>query len=181
MITKLCKYAPRIEFVYKVICEEFNQEPNQQMLILSQNKSLLVDLKKKIDSNLTLSSGYYVGGMKRVDLEESENKDVILATYGMAAEGLDIVGLTTLLLATPRTDIVQAVGRILRADHARPMILDIVDPHQVFKTQSSKRKKYYKKNKYSIALTDSLQYPNIIEGSSKKSRESRCLIDINYE
>jgi len=48
--------------------------------------------------------GYYIGGMKEADLKTSENKTIIVATYAMAAEGLDIKSLTTLLLATPRTN-----------------------------------------------------------------------------
>ena len=178
MITKLCNFEPRTEFIYKVICEEFKQAPSQQMLVLSQNKSLLVNLNKKIEKKAVLSSGYYVGGMKREDLEQSENKQVILATYGMAAEGLDIVGLTTLLLATPRTDIVQAVGRILRTKHNRPLVLDIVDPHQVFQSQSKKRNKYYKKNGYVIEHTDSVCYPNSNRNSTSRT-SSKCLIDIS--
>ena len=45
--------------------------------------------------------------MKEAALKESENCKIILATYAMAAEALDIKTLTTLILATPRTDIKQ--------------------------------------------------------------------------
>ena len=59
-----------------------------------------------------MTVGYYVGGMKEKDLKISETKTVILATYSMAAEALDIKTLTTLFLLTPKTDVQQAVGRI---------------------------------------------------------------------
>ena len=88
----------------------------------------------------------YVGGMKERDLALASEKPVLLATYGMAAEGLDIKTLTTLVLATPRTDIVQAVGRILRSDHVRPLIVDIIDTHECFQRQWKKRLAYYHKN-----------------------------------
>ena len=66
---------------------------------------------------------------------ESESKKIILATYQMAAEALDIKSLTNLLLGTPKTDIVQAVGRILRDKHSNPLIIDIIDSHQCFQNQ----------------------------------------------
>ena len=55
--------------------------------------------------------------MKETDLKISENKSIILATYAMAAEALDIKTLTTLLMASPKTDVTQSIGRILRTKH----------------------------------------------------------------
>jgi superfamily II DNA or RNA helicase len=68
----------------------------------------------------------------------------------MASEGLDIPTLSTLVLATPKTDIVQCVGRILRVKRANPIIVDIVDSHDTFQNQWSKRKTYYRKCNYTI-------------------------------
>ena len=59
-------------------------------------------LYKKIVSDNILTTGYYIGGMKEADLKISEKKQVILATYAMAAEALDIPTLTTLVLATSK-------------------------------------------------------------------------------
>ena len=75
--------------------------------------------------------------MKEEQLKESESKKIILATYSMASEGLDIKTLTTLLLASPKTDIVQAIGRILRTKHTNPLVIDIVDSHDIFQRQFS--------------------------------------------
>jgi superfamily II DNA or RNA helicase len=63
-------------------------------------------------------------------------------------------------LITPKTDIVQTVGRILRAKHAfsHPIIYDFVDTHDVFQRQWLKRKSYYKKQNYKIIGTNSLEY-----------------------
>ena len=89
--------------------------------------------------------------MKEADLKKSELKQVIIATYAMAAEALDIKTLTTLILATPKTDVVQAVGRILRVKHDRPLVIDIIDSHDVFMSQWQKRRKYYASNNYAIS------------------------------
>ena len=45
--------------------------------------------------------GYYLGGMKSDKLKES-GKRLILGTYAMASEGLDIKTLGALLMATLR-------------------------------------------------------------------------------
>jgi superfamily II DNA or RNA helicase len=158
MISKLCTYNRRSEFIINVIKKELEIYPEQQIMILSQNKNLLGYLHKAITSRNIASIGYYVGGMKKEHLKESENKKIIIATYAMAAEALDIKSLTTLILATPRTDITQAVGRILRVKHKRPMVIDIVDTHQVFKKQWLKRKKFYEKNKYKTLYGTSNEY-----------------------
>ena len=52
------------------------------------------------------SVGFYIGGMKQEKLQESETKQIVLATYAMAAEALDIKTLSTLVMITPKTDIV---------------------------------------------------------------------------
>jgi len=112
------------------------------------------------------SVGYYIGGMSEAQLKQSEKKQVILASYSMCQEGLDISTLNAEFLLTPKTDIVQTVGRILRAKHAHclPVIYDFVDSHDLFQRQWLKRKAYYKKQNYTIVATTSMNYsPNIVE------------------
>jgi superfamily II DNA or RNA helicase len=96
--------------------------------------------------------------MKEPALKKSETCQIIIATYAMASEALDIKTLTTLVLATPKTDIVQAVGRILRVKHERPLVIDIVDSHEVFLSQWQKRRKYYLSNNYTVMHTKSPLY-----------------------
>ena len=158
MITKLCSYSHRSEFILKVLKKELQEKPGQQVMILAHNKNLLVYLFKAIEHRNIATVGYYVGGMKANDLKESEDKNVIIATYAMAAEALDIKTLTTLILATPRTDVTQAVGRILRVKHDRPLVIDVLDSHDVFQRQWAKRRKFYEKNNYKIMHTDSNKY-----------------------
>ena len=127
-------------------------------MILAHNKNLLTYLFNAIDHRKIASVGYYVGGMKEGDLKQTEDRKVIIATYAMAAEALDIKTLTTLILATPRTDVIQAVGRILRVKHERPLVIDIVDSHEVFLNQWQKRRRYYMSNQYKIIHTNSNLY-----------------------
>jgi hypothetical protein len=53
-------------------------------------------------------------------------------------------------MATPKTDIVQAVGRILRVKHQQPLVIDIVDTHDVFQRQWVQRRRFYNKQNYEM-------------------------------
>ena len=99
-----------------------------------------------------------MGGMKQKQLKATEEQDIVLATYAMAAEALDIKTLSILVLATPKTDIVQSVGRILRMKHDKPIVVDVVDSHDLFQNQWRQRKTYYRKCNYRIRSIDSTQY-----------------------
>lgn len=158
MISKLCEFSHRSEFIIRVVQKELRIKPEQQIMILAHNKNVLTYLYKAIENRSIATVGYYVGGMKEHDLKQSEECKIIIATYAMAAEALDIKTLTTLILATPRTDVIQAVGRILRVKHERPMVVDIIDSHEVFLNQWQKRKKYYASNQYRILHTNSNLY-----------------------
>ena len=158
MIVKLCNHNPRSEFILQIIKTELKQYNNQQIMVLAHNKNLLTYLYNAIEERNIASVGYYVGGMKEEALKKSENKDIIIATYSMASEALDIKSLTTLILATPKTDIEQAVGRILRVKHERPLVVDIVDTHDVYQRQWLKRKKFYVKNNYKIIKSNNINY-----------------------
>jgi len=158
MITKLCNYNRRSEFILKVLTDMLRENPNQQIMILGHNKSLLKYLYDAIESRAIATVGYYIGGMKEAALKISETKKVIIATYSMAAEGLDIKSLTTLIMATPKTDIEQSVGRILREKHGSPVVVDIIDGHELFQKQWAKRKVFYKKQNYKIIYTNNEIY-----------------------
>ena len=136
--------------------------PAQQIMILAHNKSLIVYLYKAIEHRNIATVGYYIGGMKEEDLKTSESKKVIIATYAMASEGLDIKTLTTLIMASPKTDVCQSVGRILRTKHTSPLVIDIIDNHDIFEKQWHKRRQYYIKQKYNIISSDNNDYFNNI-------------------
>ena len=151
MITNICSFSPR----NKVILDEVDKciEEGRKILILSDRRDHLKYLHKKLDEK-EISNGYYLGGMKQQDLKESEEKQVMLGTFSMASEGFDCKTLNTIFLASPKSNIEQAVGRVLRQKKEDrtviPMVLDIIDDFSVFSRQGEKRVKFYKKNKYTI-------------------------------
>lgn len=158
MIVKLCSYGPRSDFIIKVVGDLLNEDCDKQIMILCHNRSLLTYLYEGISHRGLASVGYYVGGMKQQNLQETEQKQIVLATYAMAAEALDIKTLSTLIMVTPKTDITQSIGRILRVKHANPIVVDIVDKHDIFQNQWAQRKRFYKKCNYRIRQIDSPNY-----------------------
>ena len=114
------------------------------------------DIYQIVTKEAICSAGYYVGGMKKDALKASESRQLILGTFAMANEGLDIETLNCLILASPKSDVIQAVGRVLRKDHLemKPKIVDMVDIFSMFTNQAGKRLKYYKTKGYVITNID---------------------------
>lgn len=180
MISKLSDFIPRSEFILNILTYIFNKNTDQQIIILAHNKSLLSYFYKAIiNKHIANSSvGFYIGGMKEKQLKQSESKTIILATYAMAAEALDIKSLTTLIMASPKTDVTQSIGRILRTKHVQPIVIDIADTHDVFQAQLKKRMSYYKKNKYTIHYYKHLSVTDFdcLEYNIKSKTIPKCLI-----
>jgi len=166
MISKLCAYTNRSEFIIKIIKDLFLENSSQQIMVLAHNKSILCYLYEAIKDRNIESVGYYVGGMKEAELKKTETKKIVIATYSMASEALDIKTLTTLIMATPKTDIEQSVGRILREKHSRPIVIDIIDSHTIFQNQWKKRKTFYVKEKYKIIRSSNTLYYNTVNGNA---------------
>jgi len=181
LVSKVAKYEYRADFILNVMINEININPKQQIILLSQTKNLLNYLYKLITSKNVISVGYYIGGMKEKDLKASESKQIILATFAMAAEALDIKSLTTLVLATPKSDIVQAVGRIMRAEHSQPLIIDIIDQHDTLLNQFNKRRSFYNEKNYKIIRTTNTNYIEYTKEVNKLLKEENILTSENND
>jgi len=152
MINQVSEFIPRTQFICQKIRECLLEK--RQILLLSDRKEMLKDLEKIIVEHGG-TVGYYIGGMKKKKLEESVTKQVILATFQMAQEGLDISTIDTVILSTPKTEIEQAVGRIrpkvgASEDANPPLVIDIVDNFSMFEKQALRRYQFYKKKNYFI-------------------------------
>lgn len=154
MITAICAYPPRTLHILDILQEVLDKEPNRKTLILSDRRAHLKEFERLIKLRKMGTVGYYIGGMTEDQLNESKTKDIILATVSMAAEGMDIPVLNTLILASPISDVEQSVGRIQRQKpHEReyvPLVIDIWDQFSIFHRQGSKRRAFYKKQGYVI-------------------------------
>ena len=156
LISKICGCKDRTDLIISIVKKELLLNKEQQIMILAHNKSLIQELFNGIVL-FEKSIGYYLGGMKDKDLKNSETKKIIIGTYAMASEGLDIKTLTSLIMATPKSDVCQSVGRILRSKHSKPLVIDIIDSNSIFQNQFKKREKYYKSKKYSIEFYSNIK------------------------
>ena len=148
-INKLTTIGRRNKFIINTMIKMI--EPRRKIIVLSdrvEHLKLLKERLAKIDD--TIVADFYIGGMKINKLKIAEGAQVIFATYSMAAEALDIPELNTLFMVTPRREIEQAVGRILRKidQYVRPIIYDFVDMMPAFINQGNYRKQFYKKQEF---------------------------------
>ena len=104
--------------------------------------------------------GYYCGLQADVyekisedqPLNKKEQRDrakvarICFATYKMASEATNVPWWDTCVLTTPKADVVQPVGRILREWEGKqsPLVLDLCDwNHRVLATFAHKRRQWY--------------------------------------
>ncbi len=184
MINNICEYLPRTNKILNEI--EKCLDEGRKILVLSDRRKHLEDIFGLIPKiqNDKYSCGYYLGGMKEKDLKETETKDVILGTFSMASEGFDCkYPLDTIILASPKSNIEQAVGRILRQEAKDrkfvPLIIDIVDNFSLFAKQKTKRVNFYKKNKYSIEFYDK-NNNNLNINVYEKKKKTKNAMDLNF-
>lgn len=121
----------------------------RQLLVLSDRR-LHCEL---LHSHFPRTSGLYMGGMKESALKESSEKKIIFATFSQAHEGLDIPSLDTVILASPKSDITQSIGRIMRETVGKknnPHIYDVHDPWSIFTAMYFKRLKVYRQGGFNV-------------------------------
>ena len=89
--------------------------------------------------------GYYVGGMSKIALSHTKKRLVVLGTYKMCSTGTDVPKWDTLVMATPRADVKQTIGRVLRSVKGKkqPVIFDLVDKNAIFQGFHLARLKQY--------------------------------------
>jgi superfamily II DNA or RNA helicase len=152
MITEICGISERNDFLIKIIKDVLISEPDRKILFLSGRCEHLKDIGERLSKidDFADNWGFYVGGMKRVQLDISSEKQIILGTFDMAAEGLDIPELDTLIFGSPlKGDITQTCGRIMRGKNlCQPLIIDTVDQIKPFSDKVRSRYRYYLDNEY---------------------------------
>lgn len=153
MVNKLAECADRTRWIVEILKDILEESPQRQVLVLTDRvqhtKDLLAALPPSLHSRSAILS-QAVSAAKRTEFCASCS--VLLATYAMCKEGFDVPTLNTLVMATPRPDVDQIVGRILRVEKSArtvsPLIVDVVDPQ--FRRQFQQRNALYKARSYSV-------------------------------
>ena len=150
MVTDLCNNQARNREIADMALKVL-QDPDRCLMILSERRKHLEDLYALIEPLHGPSMGYYVGGMKSEEREAVErNARIIFASVAAASEGFDVPRLNCIILASPRSDVEQSVGRIMRTPAGvgpvHPLIIDPYDP--LFAGPAKKRRVLYRKRGY---------------------------------
>ena len=153
LLNTITEYEPRTRYLIPAIKQAYDEK--RKTLILSDRRDHLLMWERLLKEAGAPDVAFYVGGMKQNVLEKSEEAQILLGTYSMAAEGMNIPTLNTIVLSTPKSNVEQSVGRILRQKkderQFNPLIIDILDqPHDCFVSQFRKRHDYFKKCGYKI-------------------------------
>ncbi len=158
LLGKVVEYKPRTKVIADIISSWIQESTERRVLILSERKSHLEEFETLL-TPLGVPMGYYIGGMKEAERDESAaNARIILATYAMASEAMNIKTLNAVVLASPRKRVEQSTGRILRVrpEHRNleHRILDFIDSHDLYMGQWRKRLAYYRQCHYNIFQLD---------------------------
>ena len=120
----------RNDLICRVIVNGYKKDRNIMFFSDLKNSHLPKLRLMLMEAGIPASDiGLYVGGLSDKKIEEVKTKRVILATYKMASEATDIPRMDVAILGTPRSDVVQIVGRVRRdADNKKkPIVIDLVD------------------------------------------------------
>src|SRR6056300_1122973 len=161
MITELVEHRDRNKMLVSLIKRA--SAGTRQLLVLSDRRWHCEMLHQCFPKN----SGLYMGGMKEADLEASSKKKIIFATFSQAHEGLDIPTLDTVILATPKSDIQQSIGRVMRETPGKnnnPHIYDIVDHWSILFAMYKKRLRVYKQGGFRIDAVEDKEEVNPFQG-----------------
>jgi superfamily II DNA or RNA helicase len=156
MINKLTEYEPRNKLLVDVLTDVYSEKERQILVLtdrVTHTEHILDSLPEPIKSDACVLS------RKTTAVQRAEwcaSKRIIIGTYAMCKEGFDVSTLNTLLIATPRPDVDQIVGRILRTEKSvrkvDPLILDIVD--STFRRQFQERLHLYRQRNYTVSKTE---------------------------
>ena len=127
------------------------------VILLSDRVEHLTSIYNNLNAIYKNDAVILNGKVKKADrelaLDQMRNKEkhILLATYQLAKEGLDVPCLDRLLLATPVKDyaiVVQSVGRIARVCEGKgtPVVYDYVDDIGFLQGMWKKRCTHYRKD-----------------------------------
>lgn len=124
-------------------------------LVLTDRITHEFALKSLITRKTEVVNGNSKDRDKSLESLKNGNLEVIIASYKLAKEGLDVPNLKYVVLATPQQDkstIVQSCGRVERKAEGKEkgVVIDFIDDFGLLKKYHKKRLTYYRQNGYQI-------------------------------
>ena len=138
-INSLCEHPARNDMLREVVGRLLRE--GRAILYLTDRRHHAEDMAANFPDHAQL----LLGGRKTRD-PITDSHRLLCSTYSMCREGVDVPHLDSLVMASPKGDINQICGRVLREHHARnfdPLIVDFVDEAHVCFAQYRRRHDFY--------------------------------------
>lgn len=145
MVKELLMCPIRLKMIVDTVAD-IAKDANRHIMILGVYKDYLHRMMLYFETHHPLLTvALYTGDQSTEERENAKSAQIMIGTYALAEEGLDIPSLNTIVFSTPRKMVDQSSGRIFRTDDPEipPMIIDIVDTYSVFQFQAYKRYRRY--------------------------------------
>ena len=146
----------RLDRIAELI-DKINETGNTLVLVDRVNAGK--ELVKRLGANAVFVNGGTGLAERKVEYDEVATSDdkIIVATYGVAAVGINIVRLHNIVLIEPGKSfvrVIQSIGRGLRkgGDKEEVAIYDITSSCKFSKRHLAQRKQYYKEAKYEFTI-----------------------------
>ena len=141
--------SQKLKGVIKKIMKQIDQK-DRNSLVLSERINLLEECIENLSNGCY---GLLSGSLTASNLKNVLEKRIILGTFQKARDGLDVSKLDSIIFLTPPSNLLQAVGRVVRTHpgKSQPVIIDIVDSGcQQMIDRSTYRTKFYKEKGWEI-------------------------------
>lgn len=157
ILTRLCASKARNDLVAELVVALARDE-RRNIMVLSERVAQLEALRAACGLD---DSRLFVGSMSQAERREAEQSGrVLFASASLCQEGLDLPRLDLLVLASPLSDVVQAVGRILRpcATKLPPVVVDVQDDLCApFERRNAARLRTYAKFSYPVVSCSTIE------------------------
>ena len=152
-ISKLVDDMHRTKCIADLALQCYHQ--GRHVLIIAERVCLITNLLTMLPPKV---AGHLKGGKsKKVKAHNKNVKDncqIVLGSFKLALEGLDIPRLDTMIIGSPlkyNKTFKQPIGRIQRGGSKhRPLLIDFYDCYQMFKGMMYGRRRYYDKKCYTL-------------------------------
>ena len=141
-VAEICGDQERNQLIIRVMTQLFQE--GRCILFLTDRRVHA----EAIHAAFPGESRLFIGGQSRKQQREPIKERIVCSTYSLCKEGLDVNYLDCLLMGTPKRDVNQITGRILRAHHKQqftPLIVDLLDEDGVCRSQYDERTRWYRK------------------------------------
>lgn len=130
MLTMIAENATYNAYLADFI-QQIVDDMDRRVIVCTDRKIQMENLETLLnDRGYAGDVGIYCGGkyknkiIKGPDLIDASHKKILLATYKKIGEGIDLPQYDTMIIATPKTDSEQAVGRVGRDENGKdPLII----------------------------------------------------------